>query len=47
MGATFPFYRGITIKYEDSSISEKRLEAGDDDGEKKKEDIRPVSTARA
>ena len=38
MGATFPFYRGITIKYDDSLISEKRLEAGDDDGEKKEEE---------
>ena len=27
MGATFPFYRGITIKYDDSLMSEKRLEA--------------------
>ena len=40
MGATFPFYRGITIKYDDSLMSEKRLEADDDDdGEKKEGDI--------
>ena len=39
MGATFPFYRGITIKDDYSLMSEKRLEAGDDDGEKEGEDI--------
>ena len=38
MGATFPFYRRITIKYDDSLMSEKRLEADDDDGEKKEEE---------